>query len=217
MVQNRLFPVSEVQSQVPPRAWRVPGPGSLYNAGNILGLVVGSGAALAQGAGSSTQALAQYFVGDGAAIALTVATLGFFVSGRIYDRAWRSAGERRVQLMRAADGLSGVGAIVLGVSIALVASPALALASATLHATSKLGSAVTAGRRGVFIRRILRGTRWLVLGSRALGFSACVSGLTIALQTGGPNSGRDAIMSATLLVCYLLWASADMLLLRSAS
>jgi hypothetical protein len=215
MIQSRIIPVSAPQPLVPRWAWRFPGPGSFYTAGNILGVTVGSGIALAQSAGSSTHALAQYFAGDGAAIALTAATLGFFVSGQIYNRAWRSSGERRIRLTRIADGLSAVGAIVLGISIAVVASPALALASATFHAISKLGSAVIAGRPDAFARRILRGTRWLTLGSRALGFSACAGGLAVALQTAAPGSGGDAIMSATLLVCYLLWASADTLLLTS--
>jgi hypothetical protein len=215
MGQDRIFPAPAIQPHVPARVWPFPGPGSLYNAGNLIGLVTGLAAALAHGTGSSaTQMAARYFVGDGAAIALTVATIGFFISGTIYDRAWRSAGEKRVRLIRMADGLSGVGAIVLGTSIALFTSPALALASAALHATGKLGSAATAGRGGAFTRRILNGARWMVLGSRAFGFSACVSGFTVAASS---SSGPDEIVSATLMVCYLLWASADALLLRSAS
>src|SRR5258708_625983 len=158
LIHTRILPTLGLQPADARRPRRFPGPGTLYNAGNGLGLIVGLAIALARDTGSSTRAVANYFAGDSAAIALTIATLTFFVSGRTYDRAWRSAGAARSGLVRLADGISGIGAIVLGISLALVTQPALAVISATLHAVSKLGSAVTGGRRDMAARLTLRAT-----------------------------------------------------------
>jgi len=191
-----------------PLSARLPSPGVLYNAGNLLGLCVGLAVTFVGHGGRSGETLAAYFAGDGSALCLTAATIVFFVSGSIYHRAWQVGGAQRLRLVRCADLLSGLGAILLGASLFLVGQPILALASATLHSTGKLGSSLAGGRS----EPLCRLARRLVLGSRAFGLLAGAS----ALPSASGASASDIVMSATLVVCYLLWASADILLMKYA-
>ena len=193
-----------------PLSARQPSPGFLYNAGNLLGLCVGLAVALVGHGGQSGETLVAYFAGDGSALCLTAATIVFFVSGSVYHCAWQVGGSQRLRLVRSADFLSGLGAILLGASLFLVGQPLLALASATLHSTGKLGSALAGGRREALCRL----GRRLVLCSRALGLLAGASALAPAAAGIGPAS--DMVMPVTLIVCYLLWASADILLMKYA-
>ena len=193
-----------------PLSARLPSPGFLYNAGNLLGLCVGLAVALVGHDGRSGETLVAYFAGDGGALCLTAATIVFFVSGGVYHHAWQVDGSRRLRLVRSADLLSGLGAILLGASLFLVGQPLLALTSATLHSTGKLGSALAGGRS----KALCRLGRRLVLSSRAIGLMAGASALTPAFTGIGPAS--DIVMPVTLMVCYLLWASADILLMKYA-
>ena len=184
---------------------RLASPGFLYNSGNLLGLCVGLAIALAGGRGRSAESIAAYFAGDAGALCLTAATIIFFASGSVYHRAWLAEGRHRLQLVRCGDVLSGAAAILLGASLALVGQPILALASATLHSAGKLGSALAGGRSD----EICRKCRWLVLASRGLGLTASAAGL-------GMGTGEGFLMPLTLIACYVIWASADFLLMKYA-
>lgn len=193
-----------------PLSARLPSPGFFYNAGNLLGLCVGLAVALVGHGGRSGETLVAYFAGDGSALCLTAAMLVFFASGAVYQRAWQAADLARLRLMRSADFLSGVGAILLGASLFLVGQPLLALASATLNSAGKLGSALALGHS----EPLCRFARRIVLGSRAFGLLACA--WTLVPATAGTGSASDFVMPVTLIVCYLLWASADILLMKYA-
>jgi len=65
-------------------------------------------------------------------------------------------------------------------------------------------------------RPINRACRWLVLGSRVIGLAACLPSLVFDLTPTGPGLGSDMLMSATLVLCYLLWIWADYQLLEDA-
>ncbi|WP_181180598.1 hypothetical protein [Mesorhizobium sp. B2-4-6] len=208
---------------------RMAGPGGYYNFGNALGLTTGitvQFAALAQAGGSHgqntiTAAVADYFAGSPGAIALTLATLVFFCSGEIYHRAWAERRTPDQALNRLGDLLSGLGAIGLGVALYLLGDPLLAATSGLLHALGKFGSAYHQPGTPAFIG--WPGTwpdpfRSAVLASRlpAIAAAAAQSWLALpATEAGGPLSAIAG--STTLLVCYLLWAKADLMLFRSSA
>jgi len=210
MSDNSLATIGQIKGLTSFAASRLHSPGFLYNAGNILGLCIGLAIAVA-GSGRSGQTLLTYFAGDASALCLTAATLVFFVSGAVYERAWQVLDRMRLRMVRSADVLSGVGALLLGASLMLVGQPLLALASAALNSVGKFGSALAAGRS----EQICRYCRWLVLGSRTPGLMASAAPLLAAAVGSVGPSGQDLLMSVTLVACYLVWAGADFLLLKA--
>lgn len=200
-------------------AARMVGPGGYYNLGNAVGLAGGLSLAAWSAGGAATGAAA-YLAGNGSALALTVATLVFFWSGEVYHRAWADPARPDAQLNRQGDLLSAVGAIALGLSLALVGLPLLAATAGVLHALGKLGSALhKPGAPGV---PGWPGTwpdpyRSIVLLSRV------PATLVAALALAAGLSGMDLVGlvpvllgPGVLLVCNLLWAKADLLLFRPA-
>lgn len=127
-------------------AARITGPGGYYNLGNAVGLTGGLSLAAwtsgVSGAGGAATAAAAYLAGSGSAAALTVATLIFFWSGEIYHRAWANPESPDGRLNRQGDLLSALGAVALGISLALLDLPLLAATAGALHALGKLGSAL---------------------------------------------------------------------------
>ena len=203
---------------------RLSGPGGLYNLGNLIGL--GQGIALqilAAGAvhsawSSAPAAVADYLAGNGAAIAMTAATAVFFVSGEVYHRAWSGPLKPNDRLNRLGDFLSGVGAVCLGVALFELGHPVLALTSGLLHSVGKFGSAFHAVGD-----RILKGVpfipdpfRTMVLLSRLPALAAAGYDLTASLLQTDASVQAHWSTSATLVVCYLLWSFADLLLFRSS-
>lgn len=200
---------------------RLTGPGGLYNAGNAVGLATGiamqvaganSGAA---GIGEAAVSAAGYLAGDASAVALTAATVLFFWSGEVYHRAWRSAGMAGRALHRRADILSALGTLILAVVFIGMGQIVLALAVTLLNTGGKLGSA--------FAWPPLPGWRpdWpdpyrvAVLVSRVP--AICVAIHELELLMGRPEAGAplgDFVTPLSLLVCYVLWAAADLMLLQ---
>ena len=206
---------------------RLAGPGGYYNLGNALGLTMGIGlqiTASSQASGPHAQnavaATVGYLAGSPAAVALTLATLVFFCSGEIYHRAWAGRQSPNHRLNRLGDLLSGVGAIGLGVALFLFGDPLLAATSGLLHALGKFGSAV---HRPAMPVPAWPATwpdpfRSAVLASRLPAVAGAAVQLWLALpaiEEGGPLSAIAS--SATLLVCYLLWAKADLLLFHGTA
>jgi hypothetical protein len=199
------------------------GPGGAYTIGNLIGLGQGISAQLmASGEGNHSPwvgvpaAISEYLAGNFAAVAMTTATAIFFTSSEAYHRAWNGSSKPREDLNRLGDFLSGVGAVWLGLALLELGQPFLALTSGLLHAAGKFGSAfqrsggrtstMGAGRPDLF--------RSMVLLSRVPGLAAAGNGLYASLFQGVRQ--QDWSTSATLLVCYLLWSWADLLLLRSS-
>lgn len=196
-------------------AERLRGPGGLYNLGNFLGLSAGIAVQMAHSTDvEAARALADYLAGDMSALMLTLATLVFFVSGEAYHRAWQNGFPPDRSLTRVGDFLSAIGALALGVALLALGQPFLAATAGFLHAAGKFGSSVckTDGASGTDWPWIFRAS---VLASRIPAMLAALielAGHLPALVHGGPT--LPALMPATLLVCYLLWARADLLLFR---
>lgn len=203
---------------------RLAGPGGLYNLGNLIGL--GQGIALqilASGDGHSVWsgapgAVADYLAGNGAAIAMTAATAIFFVSGEVYHRAWSGSLKPDDRLNRLGDFLSGVGAVCLGLALFELGHPVLALTAGLLHSVGKFGSAFHAVGERIFkgVQFIPDPFRTMVLLSRLPALAAAGYDLIATLFQTNASVQAHWSTSATLVVCYLLWSFADLLLFRSS-
>lgn len=187
---------------------RLQGPGGLYNIGNALGLVVGLGLQIRAGTGAV--GIADFFIGSGSAVCLTLANLIFFVSGESYHRAWANGAPPIAGLNRRGDILSGYGAIFLGFGLVLVGQPVLALFSGALHAGGKFGSALQSEFR-FWPPKWPDPFRAVVLVSRVPAMIA--AGLGVA-QWHPDMPFADLIALFGLLGSYLLWVIADLKLLR---
>lgn len=195
-------------------AERLRGPGGYYNIGNVIGLAMGVGIQLASMPdAASGSRLWAFFAGSPSACAMTIATIVFIASGEVYHRAW-NGGRPIERLNRIADLLSGIGAIVLGLALFMLGHPMLAAVSGLLSAAGKLGSAaVPRLPRTAWPHRWPDPFRSAVVVSRLPAMLVSVGELWIkaaAAIAGGPL--LPALTPATLLVCYLLWAKADLLL-----
>jgi hypothetical protein len=211
-----------------PSAWpsglreRLAGPGGLYNVGNALGLAGGLAIAVAGAGGtagptleSGIDAVLDYLAGSASSVAITVAMVIFFVSGEAYHRAWARGFPPVPRLNRRGDLLSGYGAIALGVGLALLGEPLLALTAGLLHALGKFGSALD----GPAARRLKRlrpdPCRTAVLVSRLPAIALVLATLFAAAGGAARVEPAEAATAGLLLVCYLLWSAADIRLFGS--
>ncbi|RUW87706.1 hypothetical protein EOA13_29555 [Mesorhizobium sp. M7A.F.Ca.US.011.01.1.1] len=204
---------------------RMSGPGGAYNIGNLIGLCQGITAQILV-SGNPDQplwtgvptAISHYLTGNFAAITMTSATAIFFASGEVYHRAWNERLNPRENLNRLGDFLSGVGAVCLGLALFELGHPLLALTSGLLHSVGKFGSACH--RPGVQILNLsehrLEPFRIMVLLSRLPALIAAGTGLCASLFKFEVGQPQHWSTPATLLVCYLLWSWADLLLFRSS-
>jgi hypothetical protein len=204
---------------------RLRGPGGYYNAGNLLGLIVALATqfAVATQAGASRgglDILVGYFVGSPSAVTLTVATIVFLISGEVYHRAWAAGrGAADPALNQIADVLSAIGATALTVSLMFLGQWLLALASGLLIVGGKLGSALLCddrARLGFWPAAWVDPFRGAVLAGRLPGIAA--TGIDLGFRVLHWNDGSVALLvqPAVLIVCYLLWIKADLLLVVGA-
>jgi hypothetical protein len=198
---------------------RLVGPGGYYNAGNAIGLTmgivlqVGSVPDGGLGVQAAVGAMLDYLGGNAGAMALTAATAVFFWSGEAYHRAWANGAPPDEALNRRGDLLSAIGALVLGVALLSLGQVMLAATAGLLHAAGKFGSA--------WKWRPLPGWRpdWpdfyrsAVLASRVPALLAALIDLFDVVAAGGPSTAL--LTPLTLLVCYVLWSKADLMLFRS--
>ena len=206
-----LFPASTTRGL----AARLRGPGGLYNVGNALGLASGIALALAAAPGRSSAAVvADYLAGSASAVAITVAMVVFLFSGEAYYRAWAHGAPPDPGLNRRGDRLSGWGALALFVGLLLVGAVVLALASGLLHAAGKFGSAIDHPAVAGLKRRRPDPFRSAVLASRLPAIVLLAIALGQALAAPAPSAAA-VLGPGSLLVCYLLWSRADLLLFRS--
>ena len=209
---------------LPIRAWRsvrlrLSGPGGLYNLGNAIGLVGGIALQIAAvstvgelGLRTGAVAAIDYLVGSSSAIAITLAMLVFFWGGEVYHRAWAGGFPPNRTLNRLGDLLSGHGALILGVGLFLLGEPLLAATAGLLHAIGKYGSACDAALPDRLTRLRPDPFRSAVLASRL----PAIVLVLIKIRDGLATGHADLIAApCLLLVCYLIWATADLMLFRS--
>jgi hypothetical protein len=208
---------------------RMQGPGGYYNIGNALGLSAGIAvqffAARAEADASLVDVVREYLVGSPGATALSIAMIMFFVSGEMYHRAGDARTGPAVRMMRRADFLSGVAALVLAIALVLFGSLWLALVSTVLLAGGKLGNALSSqgcwpvrveylGLAKTTLSRELDLFRLAPLLSRISAIVAILTEIVRLLAIGSPGTVLHLSQSTVLLICYLLWGRADLLLLR---
>jgi hypothetical protein len=205
---------------------RMRGPGGLYNLGDVLGFGVGLATSIAEARSGQdpTTALAgaeDFVAGTPAAAAFTAATAIFLWGGEQYHQAWKNGFPPDPGKNRLGDLASGVGAIALGFGLAMLGSPILAATSGLLHAAGKFGSAlgierdfVLAGQT-VSAKRLCRGS---VLLSRVPAVWVAIASIvgSFGLASTG-DAVPQSILPATMLVCYGLWAIADIQLMTESS
>lgn len=184
-------------------------PGVLYNFGNVLGFSAGLIAAawphgVEASGGTVVDGMIRHLAGSHAALALTVATAIFFWGGIVYSRAWANGAPPDAALNRQGDLWSAAGAVCLAFGLFILGNPLLAMTAGVLHAFGKLGSAWGGEAR-----------------LRVAGLSLSVGGLckdlvlvsrVPAVLSAAVGFAGDAL-SASVIVCCLLWARADWLLL----
>lgn len=186
------------------------GPGALYNWGNFLALSSGILLSLRAASGQSSwfEALRDHLIGSPEAVWLTVSMVLFIVSGEIYRSAGRPNAQAR--LLYWGDFVSGVAAIFLTIALSRLGDSAVALLGGLMLTLGKLGSAalplVFAGG-SASLDRVLRLT---VVASRA----PSILSLALAVSPIGHVSLDDALLPLIMIVCFLLWLWADLLLLR---
>ena len=143
----------------------------------------------------------------------TIATAIFFGSGEAYHRAWSNGYPPDTKLTQIGDLFSGFGAIALGLGLYLLGNPVLAATSGLLHAAGKFGSAFSARGKLSFGGRSIDAStlcRIIVLISRAPALIAISADI---LSSRARYDGSFAFISLVMLVCYLIWSVADLMLL----
>lgn len=184
-------------------------PGALYNFGNVLGFSAGLISAVwlrdTQG-GSAVDGVVRHLIGSHAALALTLATATaiFFWGGIIYSRAWANGAPPDAELNRQGDLWSTSGAVCLAFGLFVLGNPLLALSAGVLHALGKLGSALGGGAKLDF-------GRWTPSVGDLCKDLVLVSRVPAILSAAVGFAGDW--LSASVIVCCLVWARADWLLL----
>ena len=202
---------------------RLNGPGGLYNLGNVLGFGAGlfvTFLAATESTDSFSNILSigmRYVVGSPAAVALAIATAIFFWSGEAYHRAWSNGYPPDQKLTQLGDLSSGFGAIALGVGLYLLSNPFLAATSGLLHAAGKFGSALGVRGEQSFLGCKIDASalcRNIVLISRVPAIIATTADL---FSYKAHNDRVFAFNAVAMLVCYVIWAIADSMLLPQDS
>lgn len=134
----------------------------------------------------------------------------------MYHRAWQSDPAPDLRLNKLGDVSSGFGALALGVGLLFLGQPIMAATAGLLHAIGKFGSAYCWPQPGFLVRtKIPDFWRSLVVLSRVPAtLAVCVE---IAGHVTAPDGTTGTMLfgPVTLLICYLLWFRADLLLFRS--
>lgn len=199
---------------------RLRGPGGYYNLGNAIGLLSGLTFQFIEAAGTASggQVIGTYLFGSPGATALSLSMLLFFAGGEFYHRAYagRSIAGPDPRLTRLADLVSGFGALLLAIALAIFGDVFLALTSTLFLAGGKFGNALTpAGAWPATIGgRSVDLFRMAALVSRV----PAVTGLVIQVlqQRAGDASSLGALTEPLiLLACFGLWIRADIMLART--
>ena len=202
---------------------RLAGPGGLYNLGNALGLIGGLTLALAASAGqggltlsNGLEAIWLHLAGNLGALSISAAMLVFFWGGEHYHQAWSRGFPPDASRNRQGDRWSGYGALLLGFGLLLTGQPLLAASSGLLHAAGKFASASLPSRSIRLLGARTDLFRSVVLVSRLPALALVLAQIATALAQPGPVSPLALASPVLLLICYLIWARADLLLFRAS-
>lgn len=193
---------------------RLGGPGGYYNIGNVFGFLTGL---WLQVFATKATTVIGFLIGSPSAIALTVSMVIFFWSGELYHRAWLAEPAPDAGLNKQGDVFSGYGALALGIGLLFLGQPLLAATAGLLHAAGKFGSAYSQGYIAPFWPK-----HWPDMWRSAVIVSRVPAILAVLIELGYIWSSPDQtnlpnlVGPISLLICYLLWARADMLLFRSS-
>lgn len=202
-------------------AARARGPGGYYNIGNVLALGTALGVQVVTaltdahgGSGEILPTIRAYLFGSPGATALTISILIFFASGEMYHRAW-SGGfppDRRCNWW--GDFLAGIAALFLTVALAEFGDVLLAILSGLLLAAGKFGSALVSEDYRIPAASFWpKRFRMAVLASRVTAIGSLAFHLVTLVASGAAPAVDDLVLMPVMLVCYLLWARADFLLI----
>lgn len=199
-------------------AARMRGPGGCYNVGNVFALVAGLVIqmisvpdAAAGGAAGLFEVAGHYLFGSPGSTTLSIAILIFMIAGELYHRAWETGAPPDARLNLLGDLLSGVASLVLTAALVMFGDIFLAIVSGVLLAGGKFGSAfVPDGPLSWRFRQAVLFSRLPAIAALAVQFLREVSTAT----TETPLAATA--MPAVMILCYLIWARADWLLLGSA-
>ena len=115
---------------------------------------------------------------------------------------------------------SGIGATALGLGLSMLGSPVLAATSGFLHAAGKFGSASGLKREFVLAGQTISATglcRGSVLLSRVPAVWITIASVVGAIAVAPwEDAFRQSLLPATMLVCYGLWAIADIKLMTKS-
>ncbi|MGZ2256564.1 hypothetical protein [Roseobacter sp. A03A-229] len=191
---------------------RSPGPGALYNIGNVLALAAGVTTQLVYLRADTgvAAALAAYFVGSPGALWLTGSMIVFILAGVLYERAWGDPARPQPRLVQLGDLLAGLAAIMLTIALVWLGDTTLALLAGVLLAGGKLGTAVLP-------TLVVPGRAWLDAGFRLaviVSRAPSIAALAVAIF-GSDGSLAQVALPAMMILCFLLWFWADLLLLRA--
>ena len=208
--QNRALAQSPIE-----RSWlraRLTGPGAIYNIGNILALSAGFLLNANPSASESSLLTAVYshFMGSPEALWLTAAMMMFIVSGEIYHRAHTAPD--KLYLVAWGDLVSGLAAIALTVALVQLGDTALALVAGLMLTLAKLGNASLPLVGVDPFARVGLAFRVLAMVSRLPSILSLVLAVLVSLQAGAPWGA--VILPTIMIVCFVLWLWADLLLLK---
>lgn len=205
---------------------RLRGPGGLYNIGNVLGLASGIMFAVFTASSEKSEAwfraVMAHLAGNPGNASLTISMMLFIWSGELYHRAYLASQPVSSRLLPRADMISGIASLFLMVSLIHAGNILLAVASTVLLAGGKFGNAffpetgwplrIIAGAPGRSAQKTfnLDLFRAAVIASRAPAIISLAAAVYFALFTSGSVS--EALQTGVLLLCYLLWLKADLLL-----
>lgn len=190
---------------------RMTSPGAIYNLGNGLALAGGTILNLREVWDQSSigQALYTHLIGSPEAAWLTMALILFLISGEIYHQGYQPGAAR--SLVAWGDFVSGIAAITLTVALVLLGDTAVALLAGFMLTLGKLGCAVAAMFHAQEAGGLMRGLRFMAIASRIPSILALA--LAVAPVFAGSIPMDAVLLPLLMIVCFLLWFWADLLLL----
>ena len=183
--------------------------GMTYNTGDWIAIFGAAGQVIITSQGdmaAAAKGLADYFVGSGPALAVSLGSLIFFVGGSRYDQAWANGFPPDIGKNNQGHFWSAIGAALLAAGLVGLSQSSLALGAALvggfLQIGGKAGSLIDP-RRDAFYK-------YLPLVSRAPAIVSLLADIDANVTSA---DATHSILPALLIGCNLIWARADTMLM----